>query len=50
LVNIIGEFSKEKIDKQQLEDKVEKLDMWDISYFYPYKKYAYGFYTVYMYL
>ncbi|CAB4429683.1 unnamed protein product [Rhizophagus irregularis] len=26
LVNIIGEFSKEEIDKQQFEDKVEKLD------------------------
>ncbi|PKY60204.1 hypothetical protein RhiirA4_483648 [Rhizophagus irregularis] len=31
LVNIIGEFSKEEIDKQQLEDKVEKLNMWDIE-------------------
>ncbi|GBC16440.2 hypothetical protein GLOIN_2v1786842 [Rhizophagus irregularis DAOM 181602=DAOM 197198] len=28
------EFSKKEIDKQQLENKVEKLDMWNIGYFY----------------
>ncbi|CAB4388795.1 unnamed protein product [Rhizophagus irregularis] len=28
------EFSKEEIYKQQFEDKVEKLNMWDIGYFY----------------